>query len=88
MVKFSGDSSDEGAQYFTAQNMLQRISYVLEIYKALQILLSNEQAGDRWIKEPNPFPLFAGKAPLDLVLTGQVSDLRIVWRYLDAQLNG
>ena len=88
MVKFSGDSSDEGAQYFTAQNMLQRISYVLAIYKALQILLPNEQAADRWIKEPNLSPLFAGKAPLDLVLADQVSGLRVVRQYLDAQLNG
>ncbi|MGK2742600.1 antitoxin Xre-like helix-turn-helix domain-containing protein [Tepidicaulis sp. LMO-SS28] len=70
------------------ETTLQRISYVLAIYKALQILLPNEQAADRWIKEPNPSPLFAGKAPLDLVLAGRVSDLRIVWRYLDAQLNG
>lgn len=70
------------------ETTLQRISYVLAIYKALQVLLPNEQAANRWIKEPNLSPLFAGKAPLDLVLADQVSGLRVVRQYLDAQLNG
>lgn len=70
------------------ETTLQRISYVLAIYKALQVLLPNEHAANRWIKEPNLSPLFAGKAPLDLVLADQVSGLRVVRQYLDAQLNG
>ena len=42
-----------------SRDTLERISYVLGIYKALQILLP-EQAADAWVRQPNAAPPFAG----------------------------
>lgn len=70
------------------KDTLERISYVLGVYKALQILLPNESAADAWVKLPNEAPLFAGKSALDRMLSGQVADLFVVRQYLDAQRGG
>lgn len=70
------------------KDTLERISYVLGIYKALQILLPNDRAADGWIRRPNANPLFAGKSALDRMLSGQVADLYTVRQYLDAQRGG
>src|ERR1700679_1938374 len=40
------------------QDKIERISYVLGIFKDLQILLSDRVAADNWIKAPNNAPLF------------------------------
>lgn len=64
---------------------LERISYILGIYKALQILLPNEAAADEWVKRPNTAPLFGGRSALDRMLSGHVVDLFVVRQYLDAQ---
>lgn len=67
------------------KDTLERISYLLGIYKALQVLLPNEAAADAWIKQPNQAPLFDGQSALDRMLSGQVADLFVVRQYLDAQ---
>jgi hypothetical protein len=67
------------------RDVLERISYVLGIYKALQILLPDPVRADGWISEPNAAPLFGGRSALDRMLAGNVSDLYIVRQYLDAQ---
>lgn len=70
------------------KDTLERISYILGIYKALQLLLPDEQAADDWVKRPNAAPLFAGGSALDRMLSGQVADLFVVRQYLDAQRGG
>lgn len=67
---------------------LERISYMLGIFKALHILLSDESAADSWVSKPNAAPLFAGKSALDRMLSGHVSDLFVVRQYLDSQRGG
>lgn len=67
------------------KDTLERISYILGIYKALQVLLPLESAADTWIHKPNSDPLFGGKSALDRMLSGNVSDLYTVRQYLDAQ---
>jgi uncharacterized protein (DUF2384 family) len=69
-------------------DMLERISYVMGIYKALQILLPNERQADSWVRRENTNPLFGGRAPLERMLSGQVSDLYVVRRHLDAARGG
>jgi hypothetical protein len=69
------------------EEKLERISYLLGIYKALQILLPI-QAADTWVKKPNKAPLFAGRSALDYMLQGRVADLYEVRRYLDTQRGG
>lgn len=70
------------------KDTLERISYIVGIYKALQLLLPGEQAADEWVKRPNAAPPFAGRSALDRMLSGQVADLYIVRQYLDAQRGG
>jgi len=67
---------------------LERISYLLGIFKALHILLPKEDAADAWIKKPNTAPICGGKSALDRMLSGHVSDLYVVRQYLDAQRGG
>jgi len=70
------------------KDTLERISYILGIYKALQILLPNERAADMWIRRPNTAPPFGGQSALTRMLSGHVSDLYVVRQYLDAQRGG
>ena len=67
---------------------LERISYLLGIFKALHILLPNDDAADTWIRRENSAPLFGGKPALDRMMSGHVSDLFVVRQYLDAQRGG
>ena len=67
------------------QDTLERLSYLLGIYKSLQILLPDPKAADEWIRRPNADPLFGGRPALERMLSGQVADLYVVREYLDAQ---
>jgi hypothetical protein len=70
------------------RDTLERLSYILGIYKALQILLPDTTAADTWVKKPNSAPLFGGKSALDRMLGGNVADLVAVRQYLDARRGG
>ena len=67
------------------QDTLERISYVMGIYKALHILLPTPEAADAWIKKPNAAPITSGKSALERMRGGRVVDLADVRRYLDAE---
>ena len=71
-----------------ARDTLERVSYLLGIYKALQILLPQTEAADAWIRKPNTAPLFGGASALERMLSGNVADLYVVRQYLDAQRGG
>ncbi len=66
---------------------LERISFLLGIYKALRILLPSEDAAHSWVKRPNTAPLFGGKPALERMQKG-IGDLFLVRQYLDAQRGG
>ena len=70
------------------KDTLERISYILGIFKDLQVLLPGVSEADRWIKKPNNAPLFGGRSALDRMLSGHVADLDVVRQYLDAQRGG
>ena len=70
------------------KDTLERISYILGIYKALQILLPHETAADEWVKRPNSAAPFGGRSALERMSSGQVADLYVVRQYLDAQRGG
>ncbi len=63
----------------------ERLSLLLGIFKALEILLPRAEAADAWVKQPNSNPLFAGRSPLERMLRGFTEDLVVVRRYLDAE---
>jgi hypothetical protein len=68
-----------------ARDTLERISYLLGIYKALQILFPDTQQADAWLHKPNQSALFGGHSALERMLSGNVADLYVVRQYLDAQ---
>ena len=70
------------------RDLLERTSYILGIYKSLQILLPDRTLSDQWLSTPNDNPLFNGTAPLDRLLAGQVVDLATVRNFLDAERGG
>jgi Protein of unknown function (DUF2384) len=68
-------------------DLLTRISLVLGIFKALQILYPD--FADRWMKLPNSNPMFAGKTPIDqLTADPSIDALYRVRRLLDARRGG
>lgn len=71
-----------------SRDTLERISYILGIYKALQILLPDPAAADAWVRKPNTATLFGGRSALARMLSGNVADLYVVRQYLDAQRGG
>jgi hypothetical protein len=75
--------SDRAARL--SADTLERISYVMGIYKALHILLPTQEVADAWVKKPNSALGFGGKSALERMLAGRVVDLADVRRYLDAQ---
>lgn len=66
-------------------DMLDRISYVMGIHKALRILLPDLNDVARWIHQPNKAPLFGGRSALEKMLSGHMQDLAELRRYLDAE---
>lgn len=67
-----------------SRDTIERISYILGIYKALHILLPSENA-DQWVVKPNSAPQFNGRSALDRMLQGNITDLAVVRQYLDAE---
>ncbi|MBM4265088.1 MAG: DUF2384 domain-containing protein [Deltaproteobacteria bacterium] len=65
---------------------LQRISYVLGIYKALQLLFPSPAQADAWVKKEND--LLGGQTALARMCAGDVTDLAAVRALLDAARGG
>ncbi|WP_266184193.1 MbcA/ParS/Xre antitoxin family protein [Dyella humicola] len=68
-----------------SRDVLERISYLLGIFKNLQILFPDPQQADSWVHRANQSPLFGGQSALQRMLSGNVADLYVVRQYLDAQ---
>ncbi|MEQ8395860.1 MbcA/ParS/Xre antitoxin family protein [Thalassobaculum sp.] len=66
---------------------LLRISYLIGIFKALNILYS-EQLADAWIKLPNSNRIFGGQTPLAYMTRGGLPAMQTVRRLLDARRGG
>jgi hypothetical protein len=73
-----------GAVATIPKDALERISYVLGIYKGLQILLP--KTADQWVRKPNSARIFGGRSALERMASGNVGDLYVVRQYVDAQL--
>ena len=66
---------------------LLRISYLIGIFKALNILYSKELA-DAWIRLPNSNRIFGGQTPLAYMMKGGLPAMQTVRRLLDARRGG
>lgn len=67
------------------RDTLERISYVLGIFKALAILFPQPERADAWLRKSSSAPTFGGQSALQRMLSGNVADLFVVRQYLDAQ---
>lgn len=66
---------------------LMRVSYLIGIFKALNILYS-EALADRWVQLPNTNRIFAGQTPLAYMIRGGLPAMQTVRRLLDARRGG
>ncbi|MAA66587.1 MAG: DUF2384 domain-containing protein [Alteromonadaceae bacterium] len=66
------------------RDQLERISYIMGIYKALQILYPSKSLAARWIKAPNTALPFNGSTALAFMTRGSMMHLAETRRYLDA----
>ena len=69
------------------QDKLTRISLLVGIFKALNILYSAKLA-DAWVQLPNSNPIFGGRTPLAYMLKGGVPAMLRVRQLLDARRGG
>ena len=69
------------------QDRLLRISYLIGIFKALNILYG-EKLADQWMTLGNRNPLFGGKTPLEFILAGGVPAMDTLRKLLDARRGG
>src|SRR5919106_6503838 len=70
-----------------AADRLTRVSYLVGIFKALNILHSPSLA-DEWVHLPNSNPIFGGRTPLDYMMRGGIPAMQTVRRLLDARRAG
>ncbi len=66
---------------------LTRISYLIGIFKAVNILHGRKLA-DEWVRLPNRNRIFGGATPLAYMMRGGIPALQIVRRLLDARRGG
>jgi len=64
-----------------SHDTLERVSYVLGIFKALQLLFPGKSQADAWMHQPTR--AFGGRSALAHALGGRVVDLAHVRQYLD-----
>jgi hypothetical protein len=69
-----------------AHDTVHRLSCLLGIWKALQILLPVPERADAWVRKSNA--LFGGQSALERMLAGAVTDLADVRAVLDAARGG
>lgn len=63
---------------------LNRISYIMGIYKELHTLFPEDDRANQWIKRPNDGAPFKSRSALDMMMQGQMNDLAAVRQYIDA----
>lgn len=68
------------------RDTVERVSHLLAIHKALEILLPDTRAADGWIRRPNA--QCNGQSALDIMRGGQVMDIYRIRQYVDAQRGG
>lgn len=66
-----------------SRDQIERISYLLGIYKSLRILFIDSAQALTWIDRPNTLPPFNGMTPKEYMLEGSLVRLAEVRRCLD-----
>jgi uncharacterized protein (DUF2384 family) len=69
------------------QDELTRISLLIGIFKALNILFS-ERLANQWVSRPNSNPMFRNQPPLVFLIQGGMPGMLAVRRLLDSRRGG
>lgn len=69
-----------------SQDTVERVSHLMAIYKALQILFPDPERADAWLRHSHRF--FGNRSARDVMLDGKLEDIICVRDYLDAQRGG
>ena len=92
--KLLGDMPDETwktlketGEYTFSLEQLYRLSYLVGIFKGLDILYE-EELSDKWMQLPNTNRLFGGKKPLDFLIEGDLVDFKNLRQLVDARTVG
>lgn len=78
--KLSGDESP------LSNATLTRISHVLAIFKAINVLLPDADRAAAWMRVSNEGALFRGGTAIEHMMSGDIADIIAVRQYLEAQL--
>lgn len=67
-----------------SHDLMERISYLMGIHKSLRIIYSNQGENTyQWVSKPNRAAPFNGQSALQFMLSGRITELSDVRRYLD-----
>jgi uncharacterized protein (DUF2384 family) len=69
------------------QDELTRVSFLIGIFKALNVLL-NRKLANQWVTRPNSNLMFGNAPPLDLLMRGGLPGMLSVRRLLDSRRGG
>ena len=83
---FKYKSTPETATF--SPDLIERISYLLNIHAALRILFSNPESVYQWIRKPNKAPFYNGRSAMEIMMQGRVVDLWSVASRLNAERGG
>lgn len=64
--------------------LIEHMSLVLGIYKALKLIFLNEAKAHEWLKSQNDEPVFSSLSPIEFMLQGPLENLYRTRKYLDA----
>ena len=59
--------SSKGEEISLDENTLERLSYLIGIYRALHTLFADQEVADNWLRWPSENVSFEGKSPLDRI---------------------
>lgn len=71
-----------------SHDLIERISYILNIHAALRVLFSNQESVYQWVRKPNKAPFYNGRSAMDIMMQGRVVDLWAVASRLNAERGG
>lgn len=67
-----------------SHDLMERISYLMGIHKSLRIIFSSHvESAYSWVNKPNHAAPFNGQSALQFMLSGRMTELADVRRYLD-----
>ncbi|MGN7839551.1 hypothetical protein [Stenotrophomonas sp. 22385] len=78
------DMLEDGDLFDLHPEVLERISYLLGIYRALHTIFPNRQQADSWIRRQHSASPFQGSTALAFMCSDRIDDLAAVRQHLEA----